>query len=102
MAFKKPNLLQLTSIKEFHEARLLDLGSPKLRFCHPSTLIYGGLASEALCEARVIEFTVSLTLHPDALFLPGSQIYNSGHVNTAQHTQVDAKSGKERTLEEIP
>jgi hypothetical protein len=83
LAFKKPNLLQLISTGEIHEARLLDLGSPELRLCHPSTLIYGDLTSEALCEARVIQLTVSLTLHPDALFLPGSQICSSGHINTA-------------------
>jgi hypothetical protein len=55
------------------------IGGPQtseLRFCHPPMLIYGDLASEALCEARVIQFTISPMLHPDALFLPGSQIYS--------------------------
>jgi len=53
--------------------RLLDLGSPGLRFCHPSTFIYGGLARKALGEARVVQLTIGLALHPDAFFLSGSQ-----------------------------
>ena len=65
------------------ERRLLDLWSPKLGPCHPSTLIYSRLTREALCEPRVVQFTICLTLHPNTFLLAGSKICARAKLNVA-------------------